>query len=188
MTERRALERSGENNTRGLFLNRISKWKWSFESQTEAEVQISEGDRTELKDSQRDLLSFVISMEMQAFWVWALSPDEQRVSAILCCGTYHPWEKEMATHSSILAYGIPGTKEPGGLQSMGSHRVRHDWSNLAAAAAACFHTSLKILVSVLQSYSNQNSMVLQQKQTYRSMQQKRKPRNKPKHSWSTYLQ
>ena len=45
-------------------------------------------------------------------------------------------EKEMATHSSILAWRISGTEEPGGLQSMGLHRVRHDWSNLAAAAAA----------------------------------------------------
>ena len=40
----------------------------------------------------------------------------------------------MATHSSILAWRIPGTGEPGGLPSMGSHRVGHDWSNLAAAA------------------------------------------------------
>ena len=42
----------------------------------------------------------------------------------------------MATHSSVLAWRIPGTGEPGGLLSMGSHRVGHDWSNLAAAAAA----------------------------------------------------
>ena len=42
----------------------------------------------------------------------------------------------MATHSSILAWGIPGTGEPGGLPSMGSHRVGHDCSDLAAAAAA----------------------------------------------------
>ena len=41
--------------------------------------------------------------------------------------------KEMATHSSVLAWRIPGTGEPGGLTSMGSHRVGHDWSNLAAA-------------------------------------------------------
>ena len=45
-------------------------------------------------------------------------------------------EKEMATHSSILAWRIPETEEPGGLPSMGSQRVRHDWRNLAAAAAA----------------------------------------------------
>ena len=40
----------------------------------------------------------------------------------------------MATHSSVLAWRIPGTEEPGGLPSMGSHRVGHDWSDLAAAA------------------------------------------------------
>ena len=44
-------------------------------------------------------------------------------------------EKEMATHSSVLAWRIPGPGEPGGLPSMGLHRVRHDWSDLAAAAA-----------------------------------------------------
>ena len=42
----------------------------------------------------------------------------------------------MATHSSVLAWRILGTAEPGGLPSMGSHRVGHDWSDLAAAAAA----------------------------------------------------
>ena len=43
----------------------------------------------------------------------------------------------MATHSSVLAWRIPGMGKPGGLPSMGSHRVGHDWSDLAAAAA-CF--------------------------------------------------
>ena len=41
----------------------------------------------------------------------------------------------MATHSSVLSWRISGTGEPGGLPSMGSHRVRHDWSDSAAAAA-----------------------------------------------------
>ena len=49
---------------------------------------------------------------------------------------FHALEKEMATHSSVLAWRIPRTGEPGRLLSMGSHRVRHDWSDLAAAAAA----------------------------------------------------
>ena len=49
--------------------------------------------------------------------------------------TFHALEKEMATHSSVLAWRIPGTGEPGGLPSVGSHRVGHDWSDLAAAAA-----------------------------------------------------
>ena len=47
---------------------------------------------------------------------------------------FHALEKEMATHSSVLAWKIPGTGEPGGLPSMRSHRVGHDWSDLAAAA------------------------------------------------------
>ena len=46
----------------------------------------------------------------------------------------HILEKAMATHASTLAWKIPWTEEPGGLQSMGSGRVRHDWSDLAAAA------------------------------------------------------
>ena len=51
---------------------------------------------------------------------------------------FHALEKEMATHSSVLAWRIPGTEKPGGLPSMGSHRVGHDWSDLAAAAAALY--------------------------------------------------
>ena len=47
---------------------------------------------------------------------------------------FHALEKEMATHSSVVAWRIPGTGEPGGLPSLGSHRVGHDWSDLAAAA------------------------------------------------------
>ena len=46
--------------------------------------------------------------------------------------------KAMATHSSVLAWRIPGVAEPGWLLSMGSHRVGHNWSDLAAAAAAAY--------------------------------------------------
>ena len=52
---------------------------------------------------------------------------------------FHALEKEMATHSTILSWRIPGTGEPGGLPAMGLHRVGHDWSNLAAAAAAAYN-------------------------------------------------
>ena len=47
---------------------------------------------------------------------------------------FHALEKEMATHSSVLAWRIPGAGEPGGLPSLGSRRVGHDWSDFAAAA------------------------------------------------------
>ena len=54
---------------------------------------------------------------------------------------FYALEKEMATHSSVLAWRIQGMAEPGGLPSLGSPRVRHDWSDLAAAAAVYFEIS-----------------------------------------------
>ena len=65
---------------------------------------------------------------------------------------FHALEKEMATHSSVLAWIIPGTAEPGGLPSVGSHRVGHDWSDLAAAAVT--------LLSVIQVWPISNPLCL----------------------------
>ena len=48
---------------------------------------------------------------------------------------FHALEKEMATHSSVLAWRIPGTEEPGGLLSLGLHRIGHNWSDLACTQA-----------------------------------------------------
>ena len=61
-------------------------------------------------------------------------------------GTLILLEKAMATHSSTLAWRIAGTAEPGGLPSMGSHGVGHDWSDLAAAAANTLVVSQVVLV------------------------------------------
>ena len=63
------------------------------------------------------------------------SPWGRQESDLTFTFHFHALQKEMATHSSVLAWRIPGTREPGGLLSMGSHRVGHDRSNLAAAAA-----------------------------------------------------
>ena len=52
----------------------------------------------------------------------------------------------MATHSSVLAWKIPRTEEPGGLPSMGSHRVRHHWSDLAAAFKLSMFSFFKFLI------------------------------------------
>ena len=60
----------------------------------------------------------------------------------------HVLEKEMATHSRILAWRIPGTEEPRGLPSMGSHRVGHDWSNLAAAASHWTYCENKVVMDL----------------------------------------
>ena len=77
-------------------------------------------------------------MDGGAWWaaVHGVARSWTRLSDFTFTFHFYALEKEMATHSSILAWGIPGTGEPGGLPSMGSHRVGHDWSDLAAAAAA----------------------------------------------------
>ena len=66
--------------------------------------------------------------------------SQTRLSDCIFTLQFHALEKEMATHSSILALRIPGMGEPGGLLSLGSHRVGHDWSNLAVAAAVAVAT------------------------------------------------
>ena len=55
-----------------------------------------------------------------------LVKSQTRLSDFTLTFNFHALEKEMATHSSVLAWRIPGTGEPGGLPSMGSHRVGHD--------------------------------------------------------------
>ena len=77
-------------------------------------------------------------MDGGAWWaaVHGVAEGRTRLSDFPFTFYVHALEKEMATHSSVLAWRIPGTGEPGGLLSLGSHRVRHDWSDLAAAAAA----------------------------------------------------
>ena len=73
-----------------------------------------------------------------AWWaaVHEVAKSRTRLSDFTFTFYFHAPEKEMATHSSVLAWRIRGTGEPGGLPSMGSHRVGHDRSDLAAAAAA----------------------------------------------------
>ena len=75
-------------------------------------------------------------MDGGAWWaaVHGVAKSRTRLSDLTFTFHFPALEKEMATHSSVLAWRIPGTGEPGGLPSMGSHRVGHDWSDLAAAA------------------------------------------------------
>ena len=63
-----------------------------------------------------------------AWWaaVHGVAKSQTRLSDFPFTFHFHALENEMATHSSVLAWTIPGTGEPGGLPSMGSHRVRHD--------------------------------------------------------------
>ena len=79
-------------------------------------------------------------MDGGALWaaVHGVAKSRTRLSDFTFTFHFHALKKEMATHSSVLAWRIPGTGEPGGLPSMGSHRVGHNWSYLAAAAADHF--------------------------------------------------
>ena len=67
---------------------------------------------------------------------WSQRVGHDWVTSLSLFTNFHALEKELATHSTVLAWRIPGKEEPGGLPSTGSHRVGHDWSDLAAAAAA----------------------------------------------------
>ena len=74
-------------------------------------------------------------MDRGAWWatVHGVAESRTRLNDFTFTFHFHALEKEMAPHSSVLAGRIPGTGEPGGLPSVGSHRVGHDWSDLAAA-------------------------------------------------------
>ena len=76
-------------------------------------------------------------MDGGAWWaaVHGVARSRTRLSDFTFTFHFHALEKEMATCSSVLTWRIPGTGEPGGLPSMESQRVGHDWSDLAAAAA-----------------------------------------------------
>ena len=77
-------------------------------------------------------------MDGEAWWaaVHGVAKSRKRLSDFTFTFHFLALEKEMTTHSSVLAWRIPRTGQPGGLPSMGLHRVGHDWSDLAAAAAA----------------------------------------------------
>ena len=84
------------------------------------------------EQNSRDLLNFILQSPRQENLQYSclenheVTKSRTRLSEFTFTFHFHALEKEMATHSSVLAWRIPGTGEPGGLPSMGSHRVRHD--------------------------------------------------------------
>ena len=92
----------------------------------------SPGDRKELDTSERLTHTLVIllkknlSVSLENHFMHLKSIKSIFNDCLAVTFHFHVLEKEMATHSSVLAWGIPETGEPGGLPSMGSHRVGHD--------------------------------------------------------------
>ena len=100
---------------------------------TSNSICLGEGNGTPLQYSCQEN-----PMDGGAWWatVRGVAKSRTRLSNFTFTFHFHALEKEMATHSSILAWRVPGTGEPAGLPSMGLHRVWHDWRDLAAAAAS----------------------------------------------------
>ena len=86
-------------------------------------------------------------MDRGAWWaaVHGVAESQTRLSDFTFTFHFHALEKEMATRSSVLAWRIPGTGEPGGLPSLGPHRVGHDWSDLAVAVAAEIKCTINVM-------------------------------------------
>ena len=103
----------------------------------ESRILLGEGNGTPLQYS-----CLENPMDEGAWWaaVHGVAKSRTRLSDFTFSFHFHALEKEMATHSSVLAWRIPGTGEPGGLSSMGSHRVGHDWSNRSSSSRGCIWT------------------------------------------------
>ena len=99
---------------------------------TQKYASVGEGNGTRLQYS-----CLENPMDRGAWWeaVRGVAQSRTRLSDFTFAFHFHALEEEMATHSSVLAWRILGTGEPSGLPSMGLHRVRHNWRDLAAAAA-----------------------------------------------------
>ena len=77
---------------------------------------------------------FLVIHIVEHFGIVNKAEGRTRLSDFTFTFHFHVLEKEMATHSSVLPWRIPGMGEPGDMPSLGSHRIGHDWSYLAAAA------------------------------------------------------
>ena len=105
--------------TRRIFVGKVMSLLFNMPSR----LVIGEGNGTPLQYS-----CLENPMDGGAWWaaVHGVAKSRTRLSNFTFTFHFHALEKEMATHSSVLAWRIPGTGEPHGLPSMGSHRVRHD--------------------------------------------------------------
>ena len=132
--------------------NILQQYQWfsTLEEWTSSMIVILSTDIIHLREKRRLRSPFTHVVSLSSFNEWGLAIVQWelkiKVNIVvwkLVIGNednldnlYGVLEKAMATHSSTLAWKIPWMEEPGRLQSIGSHRVRHDWSDLAAAVGA----------------------------------------------------
>ena len=114
--------------------SQVSSWHSNVLSSEEAskEVQKTEQGQTQ---SFYNLIWHFISRGQSV----VKNPPAMQEAYVRSLGQEDPREEGMTTHSSILARSIPWTEEPGGLPSMGSQKVRHDWSNWAWTESKKWH-------------------------------------------------
>ena len=126
-------------------------------------------------------------MDGEAWWaaVYGIAQSRTRLSAFTFTFHSDALEKEMATHSSVLAWRVPGSREPGGLPSMGSHRVGHDWGDwVAAAAALCWCNSSQSFLFFTSSKHDQNC---RETSTFRETVSKKSCNSQRQRGNSTFL-
>ena len=114
-------------------------WDWLLWSPCSPKDSQESSSTPQLKTTSPSVLRFLYSPTLTSiydYWKTIALTRQNFVSKVmsLLFNMLSRLEKEIAAHSSVLSWRIPGMVEPGGLPSMGSHRVGHDWSNLAAAA------------------------------------------------------
>ena len=108
-------------------------------NQAEVDVFLREGNGNPLQYS-----CLENPMDRGAWWAAVHGIAKSTTERFTFTFHFDALEKEMATHSSVLAWRIPGKVEPGGLPPVGSHRVGHDWGDLVAAAAAAADVFLEL--------------------------------------------
>ena len=125
-------------------IHRVAKSRTWLSDWTELSITMGEGNGTPLQYS---CLENPMDGGAWKAAVHGVAKGQTRLRDLIF--HFYAWVKEMATHSSVLAWRIPGTAEPGGLPSMGSHRVGHDWSDLAAAAVSLWASLVAQMVKYL---------------------------------------